>query len=102
MSKLLVSLATYNEIAGLLEKSGEKINDGKGLILDKSTALVPPVDFRLIAIRRDCADIASKTFMQGSGNFVDYVNEIYEFVLNQKVPKIEIEKKSNPTPKTTW
>lgn len=112
MAKLSVSLPTYNEIASLLEKEGIKINDGQPLTIEKGTALVPPVDFRLITIRRDCADITSKVWKYGESNetYIQCCNSLYEFVLDGKVKppeelKAEPKKKNTTkteTPKTGW
>lgn len=103
MAKLNVSLQTYNELYGLLEKEGHKINDGQILEISKGTALVPPVDFRLVTMRRDCADIVAKTY-QGEF-FIRACNSLYEFVLNGKVkdlepPKPTTKKKAEPKTET--
>lgn len=91
--KITVSLPTFNEIASLIEKEGGKINDGKAVEISKGTAILPPVDFRLVQMRQNCADIAVKS---NPANLVQVANELYEFVLNGKVEenknKITVEK----------
>lgn len=105
--KIIVSLPTFNEIASLIEKEGNgaKINDGKGgITLEKGTAIMPPIDFRLVQMRQNCADIAAKC---NPSDLVEASNKLYEFVLNGKVDSnqntIKIEQKS-PTnkPEQGW
>lgn len=86
MSVFKVSMATYNEILSHLEKDGRKFGDAKTIQLEKTDILMPPIDMRLVTIRRDCADIASKTHNYGHSSFVNHVKEIYEYVLSEKVP----------------
>ena len=82
MIKLTVSIATFNELAGVLEQQGLKVNDGKTLTLDKGTFLVPPIDFRLATIRRDCVMEAAKIWREGQAqSFIETVNEIYQYVV---------------------
>lgn len=84
--KLTVSIPTFNEIAGLLEKEGVKIN-GQSLTLEKGTGLVPPIDYRLVTIRRDCVIEAAKIYNPYKcSNFVELVDEIYQYVLHEKKP----------------
>lgn len=85
--KLTVSIPTFNEIAGLLEKEGQKIN-GISLTLEKGTALVPPIDYRLVTIRRDCVIEATKIWsdLNYTIDFVEFADQIYQYVLNEKKP----------------
>ena len=83
--KLIVSVPTFNEIAGLLEKEGGKINNDRVLTLEKGVYLVPPVDYRLVTIRRDCVIEATKVYRPGNGSFVKLADEIYQYVLNEKL-----------------
>ena len=83
--KLIVSVPTFNEIASLLEKEGIKINSDCVLTLEKGIALVPPIDYRLVTIRRDCVIEATKVYRPGNGNFVELADEIYQYVLNEKL-----------------
>lgn len=81
--KLIVSVPTFNEIAGLLEKEGHKVN-GVSLTLEKGTALIPPIDYRLVTIRRDCVIEATKIFNIQEYNHDDFINltdQIYQYVL---------------------
>lgn len=83
--KLIVSVQTYNEISFLLEKEGLKINNGNALTLEKGVALVPPIDYRLVTIRRDCVIEASKICVAQDEDIVDCANRIYQYVLNEKL-----------------
>lgn len=88
--KLTVSVSTFNEIAGLLEKEGIKLTEGRALTLEKGTALIPPIDYRLVTIRRDCVIEAAKIYDEESGyNFIELVDEIYQYVLKETKPKTE-------------
>lgn len=88
--KLTVSVPTFNEIAGLLEKEGQKIN-GISLTLEKGTALVPPIDYRLVTIRRDCVIEAAKIYnnyndVSDECEFIKLADAIYQYVLHEKKP----------------
>src|SRR5208282_3824282 len=88
MAKLTVSIATFNEIAGELEKQGIKANDGRAITLEKGTALQPPIDYRLVTIRRDCVIEAAKIFGHSDKTFIDLVDEIFRYVVyNEKPPE---------------
>lgn len=86
--KLTVSVQTFNEIAGLLEKEGQKIS-GQSITLEKGTALVPPIDYRLVTIRRDCIIEATKIWanLNYTIDFVEFADQIYQYVLNEKKPE---------------
>lgn len=81
--KLTVSVPTFNEVAGLLEKEGHKVN-GVSLTLEKGTFLVPPIDYRLVTIRRDCVIEATKIYDKEYHNFIDLTDKIYQYVLEGK------------------
>ena len=104
MIKLTVSIATFDEIAQLLEQQGLKVNDGKQLILEKGTFLVPPIDFRLATIRRDCVMEAAKIYVKGvDDNFIDLVNEIYQYVVfGKKDEKLNLVINTEATEKKEW
>jgi hypothetical protein len=93
-----VSISTYNEIAGLLETQGIKLGDNhKEITLEKNMELLSPIDYRLVTIRRDVADIAAKSYNQQNfdnhEDFVEYVNKLFNFILKGELP----EQKSNNT-----
>ena len=96
--KLEVSVPTFHEIAGLLEAKGIDIAKAKTITLESGTALVRPIDWRLVQVRRDCVTEATKVWNtiyenDGGKKFVEFTNEIYEYVLNNKKPE---EKKIDP------
>ena len=82
--KLTVSIQTYNEIASLLEKEGLKITENRALTIEKGTALVPPVDYRLVTIRRDCIVESAKICVAQDEDIVECADRIYRYVLEGK------------------
>ena len=82
--KLTVSIQTYNELASLLEKEGYKV-DARPITLEKGIDFVPPIDYRLVTIRRDCVIEASKICTVQGEDIVDCANRIYQYVLNEKL-----------------
>lgn len=60
--KLKVSVSTFNEIASLLEKQGQKINQQGQFLIEKDTELQSPIDYRNATIRRDCIIEAVKMY----------------------------------------
>jgi hypothetical protein len=83
--KIAISAASYNEIAAALEKKGYKLDLNVGIIqLEKNVELEHPIDYRLATIRRDCATVAARawSYANGTNNFVSFVDEIFQYVLN--------------------
>lgn len=84
MNKLSVSIATFGEIAGLLEAQGIKINKAGGeIVLQQGTFLVPPVDYRIVTIRRDILVEATKIFAKTdttSENLIDFCEKLFKWV----------------------
>lgn len=95
MPKIKVSNDTYNELYEACTLAGYKLGENvTSLTIDKDTSITNVINFRLVTMRRDVADIASKTYQHDTGvKFVDYVNELYEFILNGK---------AEVKPKTGW
>jgi hypothetical protein len=90
-TKLVVSLATYGEIAMLLEAKGMKPSEGRPLIIEQGTVIAPPVDFRLATMRRDAIVEASKltsnSLKISTSEFINIANDIYSYILNSQIPK---------------
>ena len=86
--KLIVSVPTFNEIASLLEKEGIKINSDRVLTLEKGVALVPPVDYRLVTIRRDVLIESIKLInninISEVSDFIEFTDKLFNYVLNGK------------------
>ena len=86
--KLSVSVPTFNEIASLLEKEGVKINSDIVLTLEKGVALVPPVDYRLVTIRRDVLiesiKLVNNINISEVSDFIEFTNKLFNYVLNGK------------------
>jgi len=82
--KLTISAASFNEIAAALEKEGLKLDVNVGtLTLERGTKLEQPIDYRLATIRKDAAIVASRAY-RGTDNFVDFVDEIYQYIIMGK------------------
>lgn len=79
--KILVSNPTYNEIKVLLAQQGKEINDGSPLTIEKGTALMPPHDFRLVAVRQNCLMAASEVFKINEGDFLQIAQDIFNWCL---------------------
>ena len=83
--KLIVSIPTFNEIASLLEKEGIKINSDRALTLEKGVALAPPVDYRLVTIRRDVLiesiKLVNNINIGEVSDFIEFTNKLFNYVL---------------------
>lgn len=86
--KLEVSDQTYNELSVLLKRKGREINDGMPLQIEKGDAIMPPHDFRMVAIRQNCLMAAAEVYKDGSGDrsITKISQEIFEWVLNGTDP----------------
>lgn len=105
MAKLLVSLPCYNEIASLLEKQGKQVNDGEPLMLEKGTAIMPPMDFRMATIRKDACAIAAQSWKSDINqsrdiSYVDYAEEIFNYIIKGK-GEVKATRKTKSKPATT-
>ena len=112
MAKLIVSMATYGELYSQLEKQGQSLNNGQVLTIEKGTAVMPPVDFRLVAVRQNCLEAASTAYIpevvkdynkQDDVRFIQFCESIFQWCLNgvdrtnpEPVAKPKSETKSNP------
>lgn len=88
MARIKVSVATYNEIATALELTGQNLNSGANLVIEKGTTLECPMDFRLATIRRDCLIEAVK-LLSSKGSYmgsevIQVASDMYNFVTNTK------------------
>lgn len=97
MAKLEVSEPTYNELSILLKRAGREINDGMALTVEKGTAIMPPHDFRMVAIRQNCLMAASEVFKNSAKDtheeFLEIANHIFNWCLDGK----ELDKKEAST-----
>lgn len=85
MPTITISVPAYNEIAAILEQQGHGMGDGKTLTIERGTQLKSPIDFRMVTIRRDVADIATKANVAvDRENFMKFVKELYEWVVQEK------------------
>lgn len=102
MSKLTVSNPTYNEIKLLLSQQGKEINDGSPLAIEKGTAITPPQDFRMVAIRQNCLMAASEVFkniaLDDEAAFLNIADNIFNWCLNGK----ELDKNLSTTVAKEW
>ncbi len=94
MAKLSVSEPTYNELLILLKREGREINDGMALTIEKGTAIMPPHDFRMVAIRQNCLMPAAQAYapsrnasgdaIHDANKFLNFCDEIFNWCLNGK------------------
>lgn len=82
--KIEVSDQCYNELAVVLKRNGREINDGKPLEIQRGDAIMPPRDFRLVAIRQNCLIAAAEVYKNKEGpiEFITIAQEIFNWVLN--------------------
>lgn len=86
MTKLNVSEPTFNELSILLKRLGREINDGKPLEIQKGDAIMPPHDFRMVAIRQNCLIAAAEAWKNSDKKqtFLECAENIFNWVLNGK------------------
>jgi len=95
LPRLVLSIQSYNEIANIFDQMGVKVNDRQsGLMLDKGTILVPPVDIRQATIRRDVLIEAIKALphfpnVSRTNDFVDFCETLYQWVYKGDKPQTE-------------
>lgn len=80
--KLTISSATFNEIATAMEKHGYKPGEVE-IVLIKDIKLETPVDYRAATIRKDAGLIAARQNIP-SNQFVSFMEEIYQYIINGK------------------
>lgn len=80
--KIKLSVASFNELGAALEARGLKFGENvKELIIEKGDELERPIDYRQATMRRDAGNIAARTYTN-MPNFIELMNEIYEYILN--------------------
>ena len=82
--KISVSEPTYNEISILLKRLEREINDGSPLTIEKGDAIMPPYDFRMVAVRQNCLIAAAEVYKtrENEDGFLKVAEEIFNWVLN--------------------
>ena len=103
--KISVSEIVFNELSIALKRVGREINDGTSLSIEKGDAIMPPHDFRMVAIRQNCLIAAAQAYqpnrnasndpIQDGAKFLNFCDEIFNWCLNGK----DIDK--NPDKATT-
>ena len=93
--KLVLSIPTFNEIANILDQAGVKVNQREGgILLEKGTMLVPPVDMRQTTIRRDVLIEASKILgengQHSAEQVVSFCQILYDWVYVGKMPDTDV------------
>lgn len=99
--KLVLSIPTFHELAAALEKMGIKTSDAKTLIIEKGSDLQPPIDWRLVIVRKDCAEIITKLFeFYPDGTSIPVaIEELFQYIVHHKLPD---EEPANEPTKGEW
>ena len=107
MAKLEVSMTTYGEIFTLLKRQGVEINDGRALTIEKGTALVPPVDFRMVSLRQNVLNACAEAYIapigkmdyeiQDDERFVQFCEAVFQWCWTGKVETKKEVKEKNET-----
>lgn len=85
--ELHVTQNTFNEVAAAVVAAGGKLTPGTELVLTSNMTIKNPLDLRMIAIRKDATEIASKVFKGVQANFTDFAEEVTQYIMHGK--KIE-------------
>jgi|SRR5665213_1411137 len=85
--ELHVTQATYNEIVVAMQASGQQLSPGVEIVLTKDIMVKNPLDLRMIAIRKDAADVAAKVFAGPPKDFVEFADQMTSYILNGKQQK---------------
>ena len=87
--KIKLSIASFNEFGAALEAQGLKFGENINTILiEKGTEIERPIDYRQATMRKDAGLIASRAFNNGS-DFIAFMDQIYEYILNGKSSTIK-------------
>lgn len=92
MTTVPVSNECYSELSITLKRMGREINDGKPLSLEKGDAIVPPQDFRMVAIRQNCLGAAVEAWKNSDKKqtFLECSENIFKWCLSgEKIDKTE-------------
>jgi len=85
--KVRISVAAYNEIATALERLGVKADGTTELTLEKGTQLSCPIDFKMVTIRRDIANIGAQCYTEQTtieGTFVEFCDKLMNWIMTDK------------------
>lgn len=89
--QIALSVASFHELAQKLELLGIKVSDAKTLIIEKGTDLKPPIDWRLVTVRKDCAELITKLMEWHPDNtdIIMAIDELYNYIVFHKMPELE-------------
>lgn len=82
--ELHVTEATYNEIASAMQASGQTLTAGSEIVLTKDIMVKNPLDLRMIAIRKDAAEVVAKTYNGPPDGFIDFADKVTDYILHGK------------------
>ena len=84
--KLSVSQPTFNELMVLLKRQGKDLNDGMTtLTIEKGNAIMPPYDFRIIAVKQNCLIGAAEIYKNNPAlDFLEIAQDIFKWCLSGK------------------
>ena len=95
--KLKVSVDTFEEIVERLNEEGIKLSEADTINLTKDIGLDRPIQWRIVQVRKDCVIEAAKVYRHqidtdnmeysNSIHFLNFVDDIYNYVLNGEKPK---------------
>ena len=84
--KIQVSHNTFAEIETAMAAQNVKINqNASNLTIEKGSVIEAPTNFKLVTIRRDCADIAAKSYNANihGPDFIEYTHKLYNFIMDE-------------------
>ena len=84
--ELKVSQECYNEIASAMNASGQQITPGSEIVLSKDIMIKNPLDLRMISIRKDATDIASRLVGDNSKNLLELSDQVTKFIVFGTLP----------------
>lgn len=104
--KLLVSMGTFGELTTLMERNGRTLNDGKEITIESNDAVIPPIDFRLAALRQNCLAEVVKVYktpiekdfeVNNVDDFIRFFDKVFQYVFKGEMSTPAVEKS-----KSTW
>lgn len=82
--KIPVSSPTFNEIAQQLEQHGIHIGQKDTIQLEKTQLLIPPINYKIVTIRRDVLAAVVQTNIP-SNQLIDFCEQVFEWVHTGKI-----------------
>lgn len=110
-AEISVSIPTYDEILNALDAKGIRLAPDTDIVLTKDIKIIAPVNYKQVTIRRDVLEQVAKVYkapidgdfeITDSEHFINFFNDVYNYVLKGERPAAKNKTEIVPIKKAGW